>query len=99
VKTVLAQLEVRCTACRDGLVGAVEWNAWYARTDEIEAAHLAEHGHLDGLRESEGWLILMEERPHSPEETECEQCAGAGVVLTDAGREVLAWAQRRLTAA
>jgi len=94
---VLAELEVRCVECRNGLVGAVEWSSWYARADEVEAAHQAEYGSLDGLESSEAWQILIDERPHSPEEIECEVCSGTGVVLTDAGREVLVWAERRLT--
>jgi hypothetical protein len=96
---VLAELEVRCAVCRDGLVGAVAWSAWYARADEIEAAHLAEHGHLDGFHASAEWQLHVDDKPHGPEEVECEACAGNGIVLTDEGREVLAWAQRRLTAA
>jgi len=97
VKTVLTELEIRCKACRDGLVAAEEWSAWYARADEIEVAHQAEHGSLDGLESSEEWLELLDERPYTPEEIECVECSGTGVVLTDAGREVLVWAQRRLT--
>lgn len=96
---MLAELEVRCAVCRDGLVGAEEWSAWYARADEIEAAHLGENGDLDGLHSSIEWQLLVEERPSGPEEVDCDACAGKGVVLTDAGRKVLAWAQRRLTAA
>jgi hypothetical protein len=97
VENVLAELEIRCTGCRDGLAGADEWSAWYARADEIEAAHLAEHGNLDDLDASEDWQILVEERPESPEEIQCVTCAGTGIVLTDAGREVLRWAEARLT--
>lgn len=94
---MLAELEVRCTGCRGGLVEAPEWTAWYARADEIEAAHLAEHGSLDGLEDSEEWLAHVDERPVSDEEIECVDCSGTGVILTETGREVLVWAQRRLT--
>jgi len=94
---VLAELEIRCTGCRDGLTGAPEWSAWYARADEVEAAHQAEHGSLGTLDASEEWQILIEERPESPEEIDCLVCTGTGVVLTDAGREVLRWAEIRLT--
>jgi len=97
VKTVLTELEIRCKACRDGLVAAEEWSAWYARADEIEVAYQAEHGSLEGLESSEEWLELLDERPYTPEEIDCVECSGTGVVLTDAGREVLIWAQRRLT--
>lgn len=83
VSTVLAELEVRCGACRDGLTVADQWCAWYARADEIEV-------------DSEEWLAHLEERPDVPEEVECAECSGTGVILTAAGREVLVWAQRRL---
>jgi hypothetical protein len=83
VTTVLAELEVRCGACRNGLVGADQWSAWYARADEIEV-------------DSDEWLAHLEERPDVPEEVECVECSGTGVILTDAGREVLVWAQRKL---
>ncbi len=96
---MLAELEIRCATCRDGMVEAPEWSAWYARADEVEGAHLAEHGNIDGLYDCDDWQLLVDERPGTPEEIECNSCAGTGVRLTDAGREVLAWAQRRLTAA
>lgn len=94
---MLAELEIRCTACRGGLVGAVEWSAWYARADEIEAAHQAEHGSMDSLEASEVWLSHLDERPDTLEEVECVDCSGTGVVLTETGREVLIWAERRRT--
>ena len=92
----MAELEIRCTGCRDGVTSADEWNAWYARADEVEAGYLAEHGTLDGLDASEEWQIVVEERPEAPEEIDCVVCTGTGVVLTDAGREVLRWAEARL---
>lgn len=93
---VLAQLEVRCTACRGGLVCADLYAAWYARCDEVEAAWLAEHGTIGGLDGSPDWLDVIDERPDGDEEIECVQCEGSGVLLTDAGIEVLAWARTRL---
>jgi hypothetical protein len=94
VETVL-ELEVRCTACRNGLVGSDEWAEWYTRADEIEAEYLATNADSSGLESSEAWLALVDERPAGPEEVSCAECEGTGVVLTETGRHVLAWAQRR----
>jgi hypothetical protein len=93
---VLTELESRCTACRGGLVCAEEWEAWHARADEIEAAHLGEHGSLEALESSEAWLAHYDERPTCEEETTCAACAGTGIILTDTGRAVLDWAKQRL---
>jgi hypothetical protein len=90
------ELEGRCTACRRGLVCADQWAAWYGRADEVEAAYRAEHGSRQGLEASEEWQILLDERPTCDEETDCVECDGTGIILTDTGRTVLAWARQRL---
>ena len=76
-------VETRCTECRDGLVCSDQWQAWYARADELEAAHLDEHGDLTGLGGSSAWLELLEERPSCPEESDCTSCSGSGVIRSD----------------
>lgn len=97
VGALLAEdLEVRCTRCRGGLVCADEWEAWYCRADEVEAAYLALSGHRDGLEASDMWQELLQEQPSGAEETDCSECGGTGVLLTDTGRTVLAWARQRL---
>jgi len=93
---LLAELEVRCTVCRGGLVYTEEWSEWYCRAGEVEAAYQDEHGSLDGLESSPAWQALVDERPIGDEEIACDECSGTGVILTDAGREVLVWAQQRL---
>lgn len=90
------ELEVRCTECRGGLVCADQWAAWYGRADEVEADYRAEHGCLEGLEASEDWQFLFDERPPCDEETDCVECGGTGIILTDTGRRVLAWARQRL---
>jgi hypothetical protein len=95
---VLTELESRCTQCRGGLVCADEWQAWYARADEIEAAFAAENGSIDGIESSPDWQELVDERPGCEEEAECVACAGTGVVLTETGRAVLDWARQHLAA-
>ncbi len=93
---MLTELEVRCTRCRGGLVCAGQWETWYAHVDEVEAAWLGEHGSRDGLDGAPEWLELVDARPDCEPETECTSCSGTGVLLTDAGLEVLAWARVRL---
>ncbi|HEV2088568.1 MAG TPA: hypothetical protein VGR21_09675 [Cryptosporangiaceae bacterium] len=93
---MLTELEVRCTHCRGGLVCADQWETWYARVDEVEAAWLAEHGSRDGLDGSPDWLDLVEAKPECETEADCTACGGTGVTLTDTGHEVLAWARGRL---
>ena len=90
------ELEGRCTECRGGLVCADQWAAWYGRADEVEAAYEAEHGCQQGFEASEEWQILLDERPTCDEETDCVECGGTGIILTDTGRKVLAWARQRL---
>jgi hypothetical protein len=93
-------LETACRGCRSGLVCSEPWQGWYARLDEAEAAfqaaHEAVHDILDGFWSSAEAVGLLDARPELPEEVECPDCVGTGLVLTDAGREVLAWARRRL---
>jgi hypothetical protein len=96
VTVVLTELEVRCTECRGGLVCADEWQAWYARADEVEAAFVAEHGSVSGLESSDEWQLLVDERPTSSEEVECADCGGTGIALTETGHAVLAWARQRM---
>ena len=83
---VLTELEVRCMECRGGLVCA----------DETEAGYVAEHGSVSGLESSDAWLLLVDERPSCPEETECADCGGTGIALTETGHAVLAWARDRM---
>jgi hypothetical protein len=78
---VLTELEVRCAQCRDGLVCADEWVAWYCRADEVEASYRAGHGCREGLEASAEWQVLLEERPSCDEETDCAECGGSGIVL------------------
>jgi hypothetical protein len=40
--------------------------------------------------------MLLDERPTDDEEIDCVECGGTGIILTDAGRAVLAWARLRL---
>jgi hypothetical protein len=89
-------LEECCPDCRGGLVCAEQWAAWYGRADEVEAAYQAEHGCVEGLEASEEWQFLLDERPTDDEEIDCVECGGTGIILTDAGRAVLAWARLRL---
>jgi hypothetical protein len=98
VTVVLTELEVRCTECRGGLVCADQWQAWYARADEVEAAFAAEHGSIDGIESSAEWQALVDERPSCEEETDCTSCGGTGVTLTETGQAVLDWARRHLAA-
>jgi hypothetical protein len=95
---VLTELEVRCTQCRGGLVCADQWQAWYARADEIESAFAAEHGSIEGIESSSDWQQLVDARPGCDEEIECVSCGGTGVVLTETGQAVLDWAKQRLVA-
>jgi hypothetical protein len=59
----------RCTECRDGLTCSEQWQAWYARADEVE---------VELGVSSEAWWVLLEERPSCPEESECMACDGTG---------------------
>ena len=93
---MLTQLEVRCTACRDGVICAPEWEVWYTRCDEAEATWAAEFGSVDGFLASSVWLALAEDRPDCEPERPCPDCGGIGLMLTPAGHEVLAWARARL---
>jgi hypothetical protein len=95
---VFTELEQRCSECRGGLVCADQWQAWYARADEIESAFAAEHGSIEGIESSAEWQDLAHERPGCDEEVECVSCGGTGVTLTDTGQAVLDWAKRRLVA-
>ncbi|SHN46425.1 hypothetical protein [Cryptosporangium aurantiacum] len=69
----------RCPDCRDGLVGADEWEAWLSRRDDAELGWIAEHGSLDAFDTSAELAELLDERPAGEEEVDCAGCSGTGL--------------------
>ncbi|GAA0257980.1 hypothetical protein GCM10009539_49170 [Cryptosporangium japonicum] len=71
-----------CRHCRGGLVGADQWDEWFARRDDAESAWAAEHGSLDGFDLAE----LLDSAPDGEVEVECTSCAGTGFQARSASR-------------
>ncbi|EXG79877.1 hypothetical protein [Cryptosporangium arvum] len=64
-----------CPHCRGGLVGADQWDEWFAQRDDAESAWAAEHGSLDGFDLAE----LLDSAPDGEQEVDCTTCAGTGL--------------------
>ncbi|MFG1921044.1 hypothetical protein [Cryptosporangium sp. NPDC048952] len=63
-----------CPHCRGGLIGADQWDEWFARRDDAESAWASEHGSLDEFDLAE----LLDSAPDGDVEVECTSCAGTG---------------------
>lgn len=82
-------LEEICPECKgDGWVSCTEWQEHFERENQLKERYIAE-----GMDEREAALKAYEEmkhcQPDGPEEHECDECRGHGVIPTEIGQQIL----------
>jgi predicted methyltransferase len=96
---VITKYEKPCD-CDMGVIPSPRWQKYFLEEEKLREKYISE-GMNTFEADEKAWNELKDQREElelskEPEELDCPECEGKGVILTDEGKELLSFIRRHL---